>query len=72
MRRCRQDEADIAIDGVYWRLESLAEMRRLEHLRGRRGVRFFNFMRSESRLAGERKRDRKGTAGGESHGRTWL
>jgi hypothetical protein len=55
MRRCDEREADLIIDDPPYPLESFPEIKRAQHLHGRKGVRFVDFSRSWSRLEGEHK-----------------
>lgn len=77
MRKCTEAEADVIIDGVHWRLDSLAELKQIDRIIVQRGIRFVNVRRTRLRLGAEewdRKhglragRDREGDRDGERPG----
>ncbi len=55
MKRCDVRTSDIRIDEVTYRLESLAELRAVQHLGGFKGVSFTDLGTTVNRLVAERK-----------------
>ena len=73
MRSCHESEADLVIDGTWYKLERLGEIKLLRRVHGLRGIQFIDWAQSYTRLELEHKellRQRRLAAKLEKEGRT--